>query len=72
MTMAIAPANRDYIVRVATTADAGVIAAQRAAMCCKSQPMDHVTLAASDEERPLYEALGFQPTTDMKLARGSR
>jgi GNAT superfamily N-acetyltransferase len=29
--------------------------------------LDHVTLAASDEGRPLYESLGFVPTNDMKL-----
>jgi GNAT superfamily N-acetyltransferase len=36
---------------------------------CASHAIDQVTLAASDEGRPLYEALGFKPTTDMKLHR---
>jgi len=31
--------------------------------------LDHVTLAASEEGRPLYEALGFIPTADMKLPK---
>ncbi len=29
--------------------------------------VDHVTLVASDEGRPLYESLGFRPTSDMAL-----
>jgi len=36
---------------------------------CKATGMDHVTLSASDEGRPLYESLGFVPTTDMKLLK---
>jgi GNAT superfamily N-acetyltransferase len=35
---------------------------------CKSHQIDQVTLAASDEGRPLYEALGFAPTSEMKLS----
>jgi GNAT superfamily N-acetyltransferase len=35
---------------------------------CDANQMDHVTLAASDEGRALYESLGFIPTADMKLA----
>lgn len=35
---------------------------------CKDNGMVQVTLAASDEGRPLYESLGFRPTNDMKLA----
>lgn len=34
---------------------------------CAMQKMDQVTLSASDEGRSLYEALGFQPTSDMRL-----
>jgi GNAT superfamily N-acetyltransferase len=34
---------------------------------CAIQAIGHVTLAASDEGRPLYEDLGFTPTNDMKL-----
>ena len=37
---------------------------------CASHAIDHVTLAASDEGRPLYEALGFRPTPEMKLSQG--
>jgi predicted GNAT family N-acyltransferase len=36
---------------------------------CASHEIDQVTLAASDEGRPLYRALGFKPATDMKLVR---
>jgi GNAT superfamily N-acetyltransferase len=36
---------------------------------CASQGIDQVTLGASDEGRPLYESLGFQPTSEMKLSR---
>jgi GNAT superfamily N-acetyltransferase len=34
---------------------------------CGSHAIDQVTLAASDEGRPLYEAMGFVPTSEMKL-----
>ncbi|HWF08644.1 MAG TPA: GNAT family N-acetyltransferase [Bryobacteraceae bacterium] len=34
---------------------------------CETHRMDHVTLAASEEGRALYESLGFVPTADMKL-----
>lgn len=34
---------------------------------CKDQSIDLVTLAASDEGRPLYESLGFVGTSDMRL-----
>jgi GNAT superfamily N-acetyltransferase len=37
---------------------------------CESNGIDHVTLAASDEGRPLYESLGFEPTSEMKLSNG--
>ncbi len=36
---------------------------------CASERFDHVTLAASSEGRPLYESLGFAPTSEMKLSR---
>jgi GNAT superfamily N-acetyltransferase len=35
---------------------------------CEVNVVEHVTLAASPEGRPLYESLGFKPTADMKLA----
>jgi GNAT superfamily N-acetyltransferase len=35
---------------------------------CRANAMDHVTLGASDEGRPLYESLGFVPTVDMRWA----
>lgn len=37
---------------------------------CRANGMDHVTLAASDEGRPLYESLGFVPTVDMRWVPG--
>lgn len=37
---------------------------------CTDHPIDLVTLAASDEGRPLYESLGFVGTSDMRLPRG--
>jgi GNAT superfamily N-acetyltransferase len=36
---------------------------------CEDHGIDQITLAASDAGRPLYESLGFVPTTDMKLPR---
>jgi GNAT superfamily N-acetyltransferase len=30
---------------------------------CEAHGIDHVTLGASDQGRPLYESLGFQPTS---------
>ena len=36
---------------------------------CNSHDIDHVTLAASDEGRPLYESLGFKATSEMKLSK---
>ena len=36
---------------------------------CAEQAFDMVTLAASDEGRPLYESLGFVPTHDMRLSQ---
>lgn len=36
---------------------------------CEQNAIDQVTLAASDEGRPLYESLGFRPTNDMRLAK---
>jgi len=34
---------------------------------CASNGIDHVTLGASDEGKPLYESLGFKPTSNMML-----
>jgi GNAT superfamily N-acetyltransferase len=34
---------------------------------CAAHAYDLVTLAASDEGRPLYESLGFRPTNEMRL-----
>jgi len=34
---------------------------------CEENQMDHITLAASGDGRPLYESLGFVPTADMRL-----
>jgi GNAT superfamily N-acetyltransferase len=34
---------------------------------CRGQRMANVFLHASDEGRPLYEALGFTPTNEMRL-----
>lgn len=34
---------------------------------CRAQGFPHVSLHASDEGRPLYESLGFKPTTEMRL-----
>jgi GNAT superfamily N-acetyltransferase len=39
---------------------------------CEQNAIDHVTLAASEEGRPLYEALGFTATNDMKLNKRGR
>lgn len=36
---------------------------------CDANAIDHVTLTASEEGRPLYSALGFKPTSDMRLVR---
>jgi GNAT superfamily N-acetyltransferase len=36
---------------------------------CAANAIDQVTLAASDEGRPLYESIGFTATADMKLRR---
>ena len=37
---------------------------------CESNGIDHVKRGASDEGRPLCESLGFEPTSEMKLAHG--
>jgi GNAT superfamily N-acetyltransferase len=34
---------------------------------CREQGYKTVALHASDEGRPLYESLGFQPTNEMRL-----
>jgi GNAT superfamily N-acetyltransferase len=36
---------------------------------CAVHGIDHVTLAASDEGRALYESLGFKPTSEMSLSK---
>jgi GNAT superfamily N-acetyltransferase len=36
---------------------------------CADRSFDLVTLAASDEGRPLYKSLGFVPTNDMRLLK---
>jgi len=35
---------------------------------CTAQKIDQLTLSASDEGRPLYQSLGFQQTSDMRLS----
>jgi GNAT superfamily N-acetyltransferase len=35
---------------------------------CRAERMANVFLHASDEGRPLYDALGFKPTNEMRLA----
>ena len=37
---------------------------------CRDAGLTHLNLHASDEGRPLYEALGFEPTNEMRLALG--
>lgn len=37
---------------------------------CAKQGIDPVTLAASQDGKPLYEDLGFEPASEMKLRRG--
>jgi GNAT superfamily N-acetyltransferase len=37
---------------------------------CTSNGIDFVTLGASDEGMPLYESLGFKPTSQMMLSLG--
>jgi len=37
---------------------------------CASNGIDHVTLGASDEGKPLYESLGFKPTSHTMLTLG--
>jgi len=34
---------------------------------CRAQGFAGVTLHASDQGRPLYESLSFEPTTEMRL-----
>ncbi len=34
---------------------------------CRKEGFAHVTLHSSDKGRPLYEALGFEPTNEMRL-----
>jgi hypothetical protein len=34
---------------------------------CRKQRFDRVFLHASKDGRPLYEALGFEPTNEMQL-----
>jgi ribosomal protein S18 acetylase RimI-like enzyme len=35
----------------------------------RANRLDRVSLHASDDGRPLYESLGFEPTNEMRLAR---
>jgi hypothetical protein len=43
---------------------------QAALEACRSAGLRRVTLHASEEGRPLYEALGFQATNEMRLTLG--
>lgn len=36
---------------------------------CAAHDIDHVTLAASEEGRALYESFGFKPASEMKLSK---
>jgi GNAT superfamily N-acetyltransferase len=36
---------------------------------CEAQHVDHVTLSASDQGRPLYKSLGFKTTSEMSLSK---
>jgi hypothetical protein len=36
---------------------------------CIAHQIDHITLSASDEGRPLYESLGFSTTSEMSLSK---
>jgi GNAT superfamily N-acetyltransferase len=36
---------------------------------CMVHQVDHVTLSASDEGRPLYESLSFSTTSEMSLSK---
>ena len=36
---------------------------------CFEQGFADITLTASDEGRPLYESMGFEPTSDMRLVK---
>jgi GNAT superfamily N-acetyltransferase len=36
---------------------------------CAAEGMDQITLAASEEGRPLYESLGFKQTAEMKYTK---
>jgi hypothetical protein len=35
---------------------------------CRQQGFTHIYLHASKDGRPLYEALGFEPTNEMRLS----
>lgn len=35
---------------------------------CRAEGMGHLYLHASDEGRPLYESLGFEPTNEMRVS----
>jgi GNAT superfamily N-acetyltransferase len=41
--------------------------AQRAIEHCKAQGIKRIGLGASPMGKPLYESLGFQPTSEMRL-----
>lgn len=40
---------------------------KRALKWCRDHNYERIVLHASDEGRPLYEAFGFEPTTEMRL-----
>ena len=65
-----------HIVNVYTDPDRRRLGLARSVMqsilnWCAQNALDHLTLAASEEGRPLYQALGFVPTNDMRLTRSA-
>jgi len=43
------------------------LVAQTALSYCRSHGYDRINLHASENARPLYESLGFEPTSEMRL-----